>query len=74
MTDDILEEVKAILEYGPICDHCLGRMFGKRSFGLTNDERGRSLRIALSLYCAVIEGGHPILPRKRGVLDLQQPL
>jgi len=49
MTDDILEEVKAIFEYGPICDHCLGRMFGKRSFGLTNDERGRSLRIALSL-------------------------
>ncbi|KQC06611.1 MAG: pseudouridylate synthase [Methanolinea sp. SDB] len=48
MTDDLLDMVEAILSYGPICDHCLGRFFGKRSFGLSNEERGRSLRIA---YC-----------------------
>ncbi|NLZ29570.1 MAG: tRNA pseudouridine(54/55) synthase Pus10 [Methanomicrobiales archaeon] len=42
---EIIEEVEAILEYGDICDHCLGRFFGKRSFGLTNEERGRALRI-----------------------------
>ncbi|MDD1673603.1 MAG: tRNA pseudouridine(54/55) synthase Pus10 [Methanomicrobiales archaeon] len=42
---DLMEEVGRILEYGPICDHCLGRFFGKRSHGLTNDERGRALRI-----------------------------
>jgi len=42
----ITEEVEAILEYGEICDHCLGRFYGKRSFGLTNGERGRALRIA----------------------------
>ncbi|HEU17350.1 MAG TPA: tRNA pseudouridine(54/55) synthase Pus10, partial [Methanolinea sp.] len=48
MTDDLLDTVEVILSYGPICDHCLGRFFGKRSFGLSNEERGRSLRIA---YC-----------------------
>jgi len=42
---DIIEEVEAILGYGETCNHCLGRFFGKRSFSLTNEERGRALRI-----------------------------
>lgn len=42
---DIIEEIEAILGYGDTCNHCLGRFFGKRSFGLTNEERGRALRI-----------------------------
>lgn len=46
---DLIETIGAILDYGPICDHCLGRFFGKRSFGLTNAERGRALRIAHAL-------------------------
>jgi tRNA pseudouridine synthase 10 len=46
---DIMEEVEAILGYGETCDHCLGRFFGKRSFGLTNEERGRALRITREL-------------------------
>ena len=46
---DIIEEVEAILGYGDTCNHCLGRFFGKRSFGLTNDERGRALRTAHEL-------------------------
>lgn len=45
----ILEDVHNILEYGNICDHCLGRLFAKRSFGLTNVERGSSLRISHAL-------------------------
>jgi tRNA pseudouridine synthase 10 len=45
----INEQVKSILAYGGCCDHCLGRFFGKRSHGLSDDERGRSLRIALAL-------------------------
>lgn len=44
-----IEQVDAILGYGDICDHCLGRFFGKRSFGLTNAERGCALRIARAL-------------------------
>lgn len=38
-----------ILEYGEICDHCLGRMVGKRSFGLSNQERGEALRVTHAL-------------------------
>ncbi len=43
---EINETVDKILAYGDCCDHCLGRFFGKRSHGLTNDERGRALRVA----------------------------
>ena len=39
------EQVGKILAYGEICDHCLGRFFGKRSHGLSNAERGHGLRI-----------------------------
>ena len=46
---EINEQVKTILAYGECCDHCLGRFFGKRSHGLSNDERGRSLKIALAI-------------------------
>ncbi|MFA6951529.1 MAG: tRNA pseudouridine(54/55) synthase Pus10 [Candidatus Methanomethylophilaceae archaeon] len=30
-----------------LCDHCLGRMFGKVGTGMTNDERGRMIREGL---------------------------
>jgi tRNA pseudouridine synthase 10 len=46
---DILDQVSAIMGYGPICDHCLGRLFGKRSHGVTNDSRGKGLRMAHAL-------------------------
>ncbi len=46
---DISEQAKTILSYGETCDHCLGRFFGKRSHGLSNDERGRGLKVALAL-------------------------
>jgi tRNA pseudouridine synthase 10 len=42
---ELMDQVERILGYGPICDHCLGRFFGKRSHGLTNDERGRAMRV-----------------------------
>ena len=41
---EINEQVTSILTYGETCDHCLGRFFGKRSHGLSNDERGKGLR------------------------------
>jgi len=40
------EAVEKILSYGPCCDHCLGRFFGKRGHGLTNDQRGTAMRVA----------------------------
>ncbi|WP_224267979.1 tRNA pseudouridine(54/55) synthase Pus10 [Haloprofundus salinisoli] len=45
----ILDDARALTEGGPLCDACLGRVFADRSYGLTNGERGRSLRVAAAL-------------------------
>lgn len=45
----ILEIAKKILPEGPICDHCMGRQFANLSTGLTNDERGRAVKLALAM-------------------------
>ncbi|MHB9287864.1 tRNA pseudouridine(54/55) synthase Pus10 [Halobacteriales archaeon Cl-PHB] len=46
---NVLSAARAIMESGPVCDACLGRPFADRSFGLTNDDRGHSLRVAAAL-------------------------
>ncbi|WP_436911328.1 tRNA pseudouridine(54/55) synthase Pus10 [Halosimplex marinum] len=48
-TDDVLDLARRAVETGPLCDPCLGRLLAERSFGLTNRERGRSLRVAVAL-------------------------
>ena len=45
----LLEDARTVAGSGPVCDACLGRVFADRSYGLTNDERGRSLRVTLAL-------------------------
>jgi tRNA pseudouridine synthase 10 len=45
----VLEEMRTLLDEGSVCDPCLGRVFAHRSFGLTNGERGTSLRRAVAL-------------------------
>ena len=45
----ILDDARAVLDNGPICDSCLGRVFADRSFGLTNRARGRALRTTVAL-------------------------
>jgi len=44
-----LDRARSILRAGPICDDCLGRAFARLGHGLTNAERGRSIRTVLSL-------------------------
>jgi tRNA pseudouridine synthase 10 len=46
---DILDTARGLLDSGPLCDSCLGRPVADRSFGLTNDERGRALRTTVAL-------------------------
>ncbi|HJH31973.1 MAG TPA: tRNA pseudouridine(54/55) synthase Pus10 [Methanosarcinaceae archaeon] len=46
---NVLETAKRIIHEGPICDHCMGRQFAKLSTGLTNDERGRAIKLALAM-------------------------
>ena len=40
---------KEILQKGFVCDSCLGRQFGQLLSGMTNRERGKSIRTALAL-------------------------
>lgn len=44
-----LEAILALGDSGPICPECLGRTFAKRGKGLTNEARGRALRLLLAL-------------------------
>ncbi|MFW6304843.1 MAG: tRNA pseudouridine(54/55) synthase Pus10 [Candidatus Saliniplasma sp.] len=41
LTEDALEK--------ELCDHCLGRLFAQLGHGLTNDERGKALRVFYSM-------------------------
>jgi tRNA pseudouridine synthase 10 len=45
----VLDDGRAVAAEEPVCDACLGRVFADRSFGLSNGERGRALRIAAAL-------------------------
>ncbi|MFB6103320.1 MAG: tRNA pseudouridine(54/55) synthase Pus10 [Haloplanus sp.] len=45
----LLDDARRLDATGPVCDACLGRVFADRSFGLTNAERGHSLRVAVAL-------------------------
>jgi len=45
----VIEDARAVVAEGPVCDPCLGRCFAERSFGLTNRERGRALRTTVAI-------------------------
>ncbi len=47
--DDILVTARRIIALGPICDSCLGRQFAMLSTGLTNAQRGLSLKTVLAM-------------------------
>ena len=58
---NVLADARDLAAEGPVCDACLGRAFADRSHGLTNAERGRSLRIA-----AAIDADEPHEPTDTG--------
>jgi tRNA pseudouridine synthase 10 len=45
----LLDEARALLATGPLCNACLGRPVADRSFGLTNAQRGQALRRTVAL-------------------------
>ncbi len=66
-----LEKASALARMG-LCDHCLGRMFGKIGTGMTNDYRGALIREALEEsgapapaedFCPLCENIFELLPR-----------
>lgn len=53
--EDILKTAHRIIGLGPICDSCLGRQFAMLSTGLTNVERGRSLKTVLAMQASALD-------------------
>ncbi|VVB70600.1 tRNA pseudouridine synthase Pus10 [uncultured archaeon] len=51
----LLETARKILRLGPICDNCLGRQFAMLSTGLSNAERGRSIKTVLAMQAQIYE-------------------
>ena len=45
----LLEDAGAVIEQDPVCAACTGRPFADRSFGLSNAERGKALRVAVAM-------------------------
>jgi len=46
---DFLGQARLIIAAGQICDFCLGRRFAKLGSNLSNSERGKALRVLLSM-------------------------
>ncbi len=46
---DILNKSSEMLEKHALCDHCLGRQFALLGHGLENDQRGKAIKLVLTL-------------------------
>jgi tRNA pseudouridine synthase 10 len=46
---DLLQKSLKMIEKHPLCDRCLGRQFALLGYGVENEERGRSIKLALTL-------------------------
>ena len=51
-----------------ICDRCLGRLFARSGYRLTNEERGRSVRVVLALVAEALDdrigpGSHQLMEK-----------
>ncbi len=62
MNELVVRAEKALSQ--DLCDHCLGRLFALVDTGLSNDERGRSLRMAVNLSMS-LEDKEPLPPHAR---------
>jgi tRNA pseudouridine synthase 10 len=59
--NEIIDVSRRILRLGPICDSCLGRQFAALSTGLTNEERGRSIKRFMAMAGSADESGKELL-------------
>ena len=46
---DILEKALSMLNKYPLCDHCLGRQFALLGYSIENNDRGKALKLGLTL-------------------------
>lgn len=55
--DGVLDKAVRILREGYLCDRCLGRQFSQLLTGISNEQRGRAIRMVLAM---LIDAGAPI--------------
>ena len=46
---NLLEMAQEMLEAHPLCDHCLGRQFALLGYGLSDQRRGETLKLMLTM-------------------------
>ena len=51
---DILEKTLAMLSKYPLCDHCLGRQFALLGYSIENKDRGKALKLSLTLQASAL--------------------
>jgi tRNA pseudouridine synthase 10 len=54
---DILENAMAMLSKYPLCDHCLGRQFALLGYSIENKDRGKVLKLSLTLQASESHSG-----------------
>jgi tRNA pseudouridine synthase 10 len=51
---NVLEKALEMLEKYPLCDHCLGRQFALLGRGIENSDRGKALKLSLTLQASAL--------------------
>jgi tRNA pseudouridine synthase 10 len=51
---DILEKAMTMLSKHPLCDHCLGRQFALLGYNIENKDRGKALKLSLTLQASAL--------------------
>ncbi|MEM2994598.1 MAG: tRNA pseudouridine(54/55) synthase Pus10 [Candidatus Bathyarchaeia archaeon] len=64
---NILEKALSMLEKYPLCNHCLGRQFALLGHEMENDERGKTIKLALTLEAHALA----LSKNKEGVKNLK---
>src|SRR4030067_2287785 len=50
----ILVTAMGMLEKHPLCDHCLGRQFAMLGRGIDNADRGKALKLSLTMQASAL--------------------
>lgn len=67
----MLEISLRMLKRYPLCDHCLGRQFAFLGFGVDNSERGRAIKMLLTMGAHEMALSKEEKIRKRGIAILK---
>jgi tRNA pseudouridine synthase 10 len=51
----VLDSALQMLEKHPLCDNCLGRQFALLARGVENDERGKALKLSLTMQASALK-------------------